>query len=167
MSSGVLVVWNSHGLSSSCSSIVGAIKLKNPSIPISSSCRRLRSEKWMANLPLFTSQRPASSLRTLLLCHSTPRRKPTVVSTTSDDNSKAVQAALWVVEGVYILWLFLLPYAPGDPVWAISAETVKALIGLSLNFFFILPFLNAVGINIIEAPVLHPVRLLISAQPSC
>jgi hypothetical protein len=30
-----------------------------------------------------------------------------------DDNArKVVQIILWVVEGVYILWLFLLPYAP-------------------------------------------------------
>lgn len=60
------------------------------------------------------------------------------------------------MEGVYILWLFLLPYAPGDPVWAISSETVTSLVGLSLNFFFILPLANAVGIHVMEAPVLHP-----------
>lgn len=74
-----------------------------------------------------------------------------------DDNTrKSLQAVLWVAEGVYILWLFLLPYAPGDPVWAISSETVNSLVGLSLNFFFILPLLNAVGVHILEAPVLHP-----------
>ncbi|XP_019236384.1 PREDICTED: uncharacterized protein LOC109216665 isoform X2 [Nicotiana attenuata] len=56
---------------------------------------------------------------------------------------KLTQSILWTAEGVYVLWLFLLPYAPGDPVWAISSETVNDLIGLSLNFFFILPLLNA------------------------
>ncbi|KAM7272025.1 hypothetical protein ACFE04_031239 [Oxalis oulophora] len=65
----------------------------------------------------------------------------------------AISADDW---GIYIVWLFLLPYAPGDPVWAISSETVNALVGLSLNFFFILPLMNAVGIHVIEAPVLHP-----------
>lgn len=60
------------------------------------------------------------------------------------------------MEGVYILWLFLLPYAPGDPVWAISSETINSLVGLSLNFFVILPFANAVGIHVMEAPALHP-----------
>ncbi|KAK9105682.1 hypothetical protein Scep_022526 [Stephania cephalantha] len=73
---------------------------------------------------------------------------------------------LWAMEGVYVLWLFILPFAPGDPVWAISSETTKSLVGLSLNFFFILPLLNygqltvqkllVVGINALEAPVLHP-----------
>ncbi|XP_077241066.1 uncharacterized protein LOC143881701 [Tasmannia lanceolata] len=70
---------------------------------------------------------------------------------------QAQQLALWAIEGVYILWLFLLPYAPGDPVWAIKLDTVNDLVGLSLNFFFILPLINSVGIHVIEAPVLHPV----------
>ncbi|KAI3467113.1 hypothetical protein Pfo_023776 [Paulownia fortunei] len=74
-----------------------------------------------------------------------------------DDNvRKLLQAFLWAAEGVYIIWLFLLPYAPGDPVWAISSETINSLIGLSLNFFFILPLSNSVGIHLLEAPVLHP-----------
>lgn len=30
----------------------------------------------------------------------------------------------------------------GDPVWAISPATVSDLLGLSLNFFFILPIMN-------------------------
>lgn len=64
---------------------------------------------------------------------------------------------MWLAEGIYILWLFLLPYAPGDPVWAISSDTINSLVGLSLNFFFVLPFMNYVGIHLIEAPVLHPV----------
>ncbi|CDP00599.1 unnamed protein product [Coffea canephora] len=96
------------------------------------------------------------------------RRNSTPITTTAgvggdssvtefDDNiRKLLQAVLWVAEGVYILWLFLLPYAPGDPVWAISSETVNSLVGLSLNFFFILPLLNAVGVHTLEAPVLHP-----------
>ncbi|KAL8463193.1 hypothetical protein ACS0TY_033233 [Phlomoides rotata] len=78
------------------------------------------------------------------------------ISELDDDLRKLLQAFLWIAEGVYIIWLFLLPYAPGDPVWAISSETISSLIGLSLNFFFILPLSNSVGIHLIEAPVLHP-----------
>ncbi|KAK6134078.1 hypothetical protein DH2020_032175 [Rehmannia glutinosa] len=85
------------------------------------------------------------------------------VSELDDNVRKLLQALLWVAEGVYIIWLFLLPYAPGDPVWAISSETINSLIGLSLNFFFIVPLSNAgninlriVGFHLIEAPVLHP-----------
>lgn len=51
-----------------------------------------------------------------LLCYAS-RRKPTVLSTSSDeegdDNTRRMlQIALWVAEGIYVLWLFLLPYAP-------------------------------------------------------
>ncbi|XP_039144290.1 uncharacterized protein LOC120281662 [Dioscorea cayenensis subsp. rotundata] len=69
----------------------------------------------------------------------------------------ALQAALWSAEAAYILWLFLLPYAPGDPVWSIKPETINDLLGLSLNFFFVVPILNSAGIHMIEEPVLHPV----------
>ncbi|XP_023638249.1 uncharacterized protein LOC17884885 isoform X2 [Capsella rubella] len=73
------------------------------------------------------------------------RRKPetaTVEVEDDDSNRRIVRYLLWSAEAVYILWLFLLPYAPGDPVWAISSETVNSLLGLSLNFFFILPLTN-------------------------
>ncbi|XP_027912938.1 uncharacterized protein LOC114172968 [Vigna unguiculata] len=90
------------------------------------------------------------------LCFSS-RRKPILSSEEGEDNlRKVLQITLWVAGGVYILWLFLLPYAPGDPVWAISSDTWNSLVGLSLNFFFILPFMNFVGIRLIDAPVLHP-----------
>jgi len=64
--------------------------------------------------PLFLSQ------KSNFLCHVTRRKPPTVPNTNTissaeegDDNArKVVQIILWVVEGVYILWLFLLPYAP-------------------------------------------------------
>ncbi|KAH9616082.1 hypothetical protein KSS87_012304 [Heliosperma pusillum] len=67
---------------------------------------------------------------------------------------KVTQIGLWIMEG-------------GDPVWAISSETINSLLGLSLNFFFVLPLINAalnafcrsdrvVGIRVVEAPVLHP-----------
>ncbi|KAL2641591.1 hypothetical protein R1flu_009178 [Riccia fluitans] len=55
---------------------------------------------------------------------------------------------------------FILPYAPGDPMWAISPATIQMLIDLSLNFFFVLPLTallgDLIGIHGL-APVLHPV----------
>ncbi|OEL28220.1 hypothetical protein BAE44_0010761 [Dichanthelium oligosanthes] len=81
------------------------------------------------------------------------------VATPTEDGEgtrSLLQAALWGAEAAYILWLFLLPYAPGDPVWAISQATISDLIGLSLNFFFILPLLNSAGVHLLESPVLHP-----------
>lgn len=78
------------------------------------------------------------------------------VSELDDNVRKVLQFVLWATEGVYIIWLFLLPYAPGDPVWAISSDTINSLVGLSLNFFFVLPLMNSVGIRLIDAPVLHP-----------
>ncbi|WCJ24557.1 hypothetical protein M5689_006508 [Euphorbia peplus] len=108
----------------------------------------------------YTKSWPISK-RNDIICHAS-RRRPTIsVSSKQDDNGdtvrKALQIILWGFEGFYIFWLFLLPYAPGDPVWAISKDTIESLIGLSLNFFFILPFFNSVGIHLLEAPLLHPV----------
>jgi len=46
------------------------------------------------------------------LCFSS-RRKPILSSEEGEDNlRKVLQITLWVAGGVYILWLFLLPYAP-------------------------------------------------------
>ncbi|XP_014519313.1 uncharacterized protein LOC106776385 [Vigna radiata var. radiata] len=90
------------------------------------------------------------------LCFSARRKSLLSSEEGEDDLRRVLQITLWVAEGVYILWLFLLPYAPGDPVWAISSDTLNSLVGLSLNFFFILPFMNFVGIRLIDAPVLHP-----------
>ncbi|PON59540.1 Transmembrane protein [Parasponia andersonii] len=121
----------------------------------------LKTTKWMEK---------SSSLREIT-CHAT-RRRPTSDKDLDGNLKRVLQVGLWVAEGVYILWLFLLPSAPGDPVWAISSDTVKSLVGLSLNFFFILPLMNSaklmlcdicnyllgrvVGIHLLEAPVLHP-----------
>ncbi|KAM5567688.1 hypothetical protein ABKV19_015646 [Rosa sericea] len=112
----------------------------------------LEAQKWSSQ-----SLR-VSKLKPLVVCHAA-RRKPTtaIQPETENENSRRLfQTSLWVAEAVYILWLFLLPYAPGDPVWAISSDTVNSLLGLSLNFFFVLPLFNSVGINFIDAPVLHP-----------
>ncbi|KAH7840778.1 hypothetical protein Vadar_021449 [Vaccinium darrowii] len=85
-------------------------------------------------------------LRACLACGASRRNSPTTTAAEKGDDGnvrRVLQSILWAAEGVYILWLFLLPYAPGDPVWAISSETVNSLVGLSLNFFFILPLMNS------------------------
>ncbi|KAL5553468.1 hypothetical protein UlMin_040869 [Ulmus minor] len=97
-----------------------------------------------------------SSKLSKIECQATPQKPTTSVEELDGNLRRALQILLWVAEGVYILWLFLLPFAPGDPVWAISSDTVNSLVGLSLNFFFILPLMNSVGIHLLEAPVLHP-----------
>ncbi|XP_047068102.1 uncharacterized protein LOC124676066 [Lolium rigidum] len=79
-----------------------------------------------------------------------------VSSSDGEGTRVLLQAALWGAEAAYIIWLFLLPYAPGDPVWAISQATITDLVGLSLNFFFILPLINSAGVHLLESPVLHP-----------
>lgn len=117
------------------------------------------------------------------------RRKPeTATVDVGDDRLRRIaRYLLWTAEAVYILWLFLLPFAPvrdslknfkellnsvslvfknqyssekelknisfdqqGDPVWAISSETVNSLLGLSLNFFFVLPLANSGTIQLMN-----------------
>lgn len=53
-----------------------------------------------------------------VVCHAA-RRKPTVAADASkasaegnDNVRRVLQIVLWAAEAVYILWLFLLPYAP-------------------------------------------------------
>ncbi|XP_002279027.2 uncharacterized protein LOC100262750 isoform X1 [Vitis vinifera] len=104
----------------------------------------------------FHTQHNASLRFAPLVCRASPREEKEVVVEGDDGMRRLLQILLWGAEGIYIFWLFLLPYAPGDPVWAISSYTVNSLIGLSLNFFFILPLMNSVGIHLIESPVLHP-----------
>lgn len=50
--------------------------------------------------------------------HAASRRDSTSSSSSTDDDDddnkqrKILQSVLWAAEGVYIIWLFLLPYAP-------------------------------------------------------
>ncbi|KAF7827836.1 Retrovirus-related Pol polyprotein from transposon TNT 1-94 [Senna tora] len=159
----------------------GAFRSFNPLTAKSSlslpQLRKPRLTSCFCENPLIPKEKNVRS-RPLSSCYAS-RRKPTLLSASSaeegDDNTRRVfRIALWVAEATYIFWLFLLPYAPGDPVWAISSDTINSLVGLSLNFFFILPFINfvevepwsnkatlafgirVVGVHVMEAPVLHP-----------
>jgi len=77
----------------------------------------------------FSSNNSLSSAKSLVfsnsrrthLCYA-GRRKPTDLATSSSENEgdenlrRVLQIGLWGAEVVYILWLFLLPYAPvGTP----------------------------------------------------
>ncbi|GKE74579.1 hypothetical protein Tco_1536620, partial [Tanacetum coccineum] len=54
-----------------------------------------------------------SSSQTTLISSATRRTSTTADDVSLDDNlRKALQFLLWTAEGVYIVWLFLLPYAP-------------------------------------------------------
>jgi hypothetical protein len=48
----------------------------------------------------------------------------------------------------------------GDPVWAISQATITDLVGLSLNFFFILPLINS------GTPEFQNSRMCINSKPT-
>ncbi|KAG5016867.1 hypothetical protein AAZX31_08G254600 [Glycine max] len=131
----------------------------NPSLPLPQLQNRTplsSTHRFFSAIP--KAKRGVSGTHLCLASRAKAKPTPSSVEQESDDNfrKRVLQIALWVAEGVYILWLFLLPYAPGDPVWAISSDTLNSLVGLSLNFFLILPFMNFVGIRLIDAPVLHP-----------
>eukprot|EP00667_Euglena_gracilis_P011131 EG_transcript_11361 len=71
-----------------------------------------------------------------------------------------IPAALYTAAAAYTYLLLLSPpdaLVPGDPAWAIKPETLAEVLGESLNFFFVLPLINAVGIRPLEAPVVPPV----------
>ncbi|XVF03420.1 hypothetical protein REPUB_Repub04eG0259900 [Reevesia pubescens] len=145
-----------HCKTTHCSALPTPFNSNPPSLSLSHPYRTI----WptISFSTLLKTPKPLHSTTSAIVCHAS-RRKSTVMTSTEDGDGslrRVLQLALWTAEAVYILWLFLLPYAPGDPVWAISSDTINDLIGLSLNFFFILPFTNAVGIRLIDAPVLHP-----------
>eukprot|EP00898_Chlorokybus_atmophyticus_P005562 jgi/Chlat1/6006/Chrsp4S06319 len=67
---------------------------------------------------------------------------------------RLLQRGLWAATAAYLGYLIFSPWAPGDAVWAIKWETVQRLGELSLNFFYVMPALSAVGL--VDAPVVHP-----------
>lgn len=76
-----------------------------------------------------------------------------------DSNFNPVALGLWLLYAVYFYWLILSPsgQAPGDPVYAIKPESLQEIFAQSLDFFYINIFLNQVGINFVQSPVLEPV----------
>jgi hypothetical protein len=66
---------------------------------------------------------------------------------------------LWLISAAYIYVLLLSPpqqILPGEPIWAIQPQTLQELWNESVNFFFILPILNVIGIKAIPDAIAHP-----------
>ena len=74
------------------------------------------------------------------------------------DSQIGLSVLLWVATMVYVGLLLLSPpsWLPGDPVWAIQPDTIEEILNESLNFFFILPFLNILGFSYLPAPMVNP-----------
>jgi hypothetical protein len=76
-----------------------------------------------------------------------------------DELQRPISGVLWILSAAYIYTLLLSPpgqVLPGEPVWAIQPETLREIWNESINFFFILPILNTVGINFMQAAIAHP-----------
>lgn len=74
-------------------------------------------------------------------------------------NPNPIAIFLWLLSAIYIYILLLSPHnqpLPNGPIWAVEPETIKEVINESINFFFILPIFNAIGIKYMEAPTIHP-----------
>ena len=70
------------------------------------------------------------------------------------------QTWLWILWVIYTGSLLFAPTGMpfgGEPVWQIQPETLAEVKGESLNFFFVLPLLNQLGIDSMISPVLNPV----------
>lgn len=77
---------------------------------------------------------------------------------TADDGANGLfPKLLWALVVVYVAVLLLSApgqLLPGEPIWAVRADTIKEIAAESLNFFFVLPVLaSLIGI---PAPVVHP-----------
>ncbi|MEM7793790.1 MAG: hypothetical protein AAF579_04960 [Cyanobacteria bacterium P01_C01_bin.118] len=85
----------------------------------------------------------------------TPPSSPT---STASIVSPRVFWLLWTATAIYVGLLLLSPpsWLPGDPVWAIQPNTIQEILDESLNFFFILPLLNLLGISYLPAPTVNP-----------
>lgn len=94
------------------------------------------------------------------MTHSTKPSSSTesVTAADSQPSDRWVFRGLWVATAVYVGLLLLSPPAwlPGEPIWAIKPDTIQEILDESINFFFILPLLNWVGIAYPQAPAVHP-----------
>ncbi|KAK9828791.1 hypothetical protein WJX72_002086 [[Myrmecia] bisecta] len=63
---------------------------------------------------------------------------------------------VWAFYAGYMTYIMGNVGAPGDPIWATSAQTLKEVLHESLNFFYVNIFLNKVGITFIPDLAEHP-----------
>lgn len=65
--------------------------------------------------------------------------------------------AMWLFYAAYLGYVILGTSAPGNPAWQTSPETLQTVLNESINIFFIVPFLNWVGVPFAPQLVAHPV----------
>lgn len=86
------------------------------------SARKLPRGVVSGKLIVKEKNRPGLGGRRIHLCNGARRNSPSTTTsggsvTELDDNlRKLLQTVLWIAEGVYVVWLFLLPYAPVRPL---------------------------------------------------
>ncbi len=67
--------------------------------------------------------------------------------------------ALWAAAGLYTYALLIGTELPGDPAWNIQPETLQAVMDESLDFFYVAPVLDSLGLSLFPAPEVHPAEL--------
>ena len=85
---------------------------------------------------------------------------PSDIPTKPQAQHRWVPILLGAIALVYLYCLLLSPSGqilPGEPVWAVTPATLQEIWDESLNFFFVLPLLNKMGLHPMEAPAVHPV----------
>ncbi len=80
---------------------------------------------------------------------------------TYDTSNRWLPKLLWVLVVTYVAVLLLSApgqLLPGEPIWAVQADTLKEIAAESLNFFFVVPILGFVLEPLIgiSGPVVHP-----------
>lgn len=80
----------------------------------------------------FYTQHNASLRFAPLVCRAAPREEKEVVVEGDDGMRRLLQILLWGAEGIYIFWLFLLPYAPVGVSWFYCSFLVTKPLSLLL-----------------------------------
>ncbi len=96
----------------------------------------------------------------------TPQQQPSDNSPNSFSSSSSsfsnpfLAPFLWLFAVIYTYILLFSPpnqLVPGFPVWAIQPDTITEVLNESLNFFFVLPLLNTLGVDAMQSPMVPPV----------
>lgn len=105
----------------------------------------------------FTIIRWVTPLVRHWLAYQNPSIQRSAAKLTPEGKAFWLVVGLWAATAIYVGCLLLSPpgWLPGEPVWAIQPDTIQEILNESLNFFFILPLLNLVGIGW-QAPAVNP-----------
>ncbi|GMH40577.1 hypothetical protein BSKO_08481 [Bryopsis sp. KO-2023] len=75
--------------------------------------------------------------------------------------------AMWLFYAAYLGYVILGTSAPGNAAWQITPENLQSVLNDSMNIFFLVPFLNWVGVpfapELVENPVDEAVFNLVAA----